>query len=176
MQGRPPRRSAATSCCADEYVKVVRLLGLGVLLGLAWVAVALGVLLLAVGLGCVFAPMTPKMTSKATMPPSAVSTLWLRINSTNIPSNVLKTLEEAISCHAIRSYVAAGMMVRKTLEELCEDRKAKGKNLKEKIADLGNAVMMPKELLDGLDDLRLLGNECCACSSQDLSSGWRRGD
>jgi hypothetical protein len=78
-QGRPPRRSAATSCCADEYVKVVRLLGLGlgVLLGLAWVAVALGVvLLLAVGLGCVFAPMTPKMTSKATTPPSAVRILW----------------------------------------------------------------------------------------------------
>ena len=46
-------------------------LGLGVLLGLAWVAVALGVLLLAVGLGCVFAPMTPKMTSKATTLPSA---------------------------------------------------------------------------------------------------------
>jgi hypothetical protein len=80
-------------------------------------------------------------------------------DSTNIPSNVLKTLEEAISCHAIGSYVASGMMVRKTLEELCEDRKAKGKNLKEKIADLGNSVMMPKELLDGLDDLRLLGND-----------------
>jgi hypothetical protein len=86
VQGRPPRRSAATSCCADEYVKVVRLLrlGLGVLLGLAWVAVELGVLLLAVGWGYVFAPMTPKMTSNATTPPSAVSTLWLRINSMSI--------------------------------------------------------------------------------------------
>lgn len=83
VQGKPPRLSTATTCCADEYPGVMRALGrgLGVLLGLAWVAVALGVLPLAVGGGCVFAPMTPKITSRATTPPRAVSTLCLRMNS-----------------------------------------------------------------------------------------------
>jgi hypothetical protein len=66
-------------------VRVLTLgLGLGVLLGLAWVAVALGVLLLAVGRGCVFDAMAAKMISRATTPPSAVSTLCLRTNSISV--------------------------------------------------------------------------------------------
>jgi uncharacterized protein DUF4145 len=68
-------------------------------------------------------------------------------------------LEEAVSCHANGCYVASGMMVRKTLEELCEDQGATGKNLKDRIAALRNIVLIPQELLDGLDDLRLLGND-----------------
>ena len=50
-------------------------------------------------------------------------------------------------------------MIRKTLEELCIDRSADGSTLKQRIVALGNAVLLPKELLDGLDDLRLLGND-----------------
>ena len=47
VQGRPPRFNVATTCRADEYQGVPPTLTLGVLLGLAWVAVALGVLLAA---------------------------------------------------------------------------------------------------------------------------------
>ena len=50
-------------------------------------------------------------------------------------------------------------MVRKSLEELCADRGAKGSDLKKRIAALGTKVVLPQELLDGLDDLRLLGND-----------------
>jgi Domain of unknown function (DUF4145) len=56
-------------------------------------------------------------------------------------------------------------MVRKTLEELCRDRGAKGENLKEKLQDLGSKVVLPKELLDGMDDLRLLGNDAAHIES-----------
>ena len=58
-------------------------------------------------------------------------------------------------------------MVRKTLEELCRDRKAVGANLKERIKSLGAVVVLPKDLLDGVDDLRLLGNDAAHIESQE---------
>ncbi|MGB2927529.1 MAG: DUF4145 domain-containing protein [Desulfobacterales bacterium] len=57
-------------------------------------------------------------------------------------------------------------MVRKTLEELCRDRNAIGDNLKKRIKALGATVVLPQELLDGIDDLRLLGNDAAHIESQ----------
>ena len=58
-------------------------------------------------------------------------------------------------------------MVRKTLEELCRDKKVTGNNLKERIQALGNAIVLPKELLTGADNLRLLGNDAAHIESQE---------
>lgn len=80
-------------------------------------------------------------------------------DSTGIPASVLACFDEAVTCHSQGCYVAAGMMVRKTLEQMCEDRGASGANLKARVAALGGQVVLPKELLEGLDDLRLLGND-----------------
>jgi hypothetical protein len=77
----------------------------------------------------------------------------------NIPDRVRSALEEAIACHSIGRHVAAAMMIRKTLEEVCKNKKAKGENLKERLEALRETVVLPQELLDGLDDLRLLGND-----------------
>lgn len=90
----------------------------------------------------------------------------LDFDATNLPPTVLAAFEEAIACHAAGCYTAAGIMVRKTLEELCEERSAQGKNLKQRIVDLGGKVVLPKELLDGLDDLRLLGNDAVHVDSK----------
>ena len=60
-------------------------------------------------------------------------------------------------------------MVRKTLEELCSDRSATGKNLKDRIRDLGKKIVLPNELLEGLDDLRLLGNDAAHIESQEFN-------
>jgi hypothetical protein len=60
-------------------------------------------------------------------------------------------------------------MVRKTLEELCLDRQATGGHLKERIRSLGTKVVLPQELLDGLDDLRLLGNDAAHIESQEFN-------
>ena len=93
---------------------------------------------------------------------------FLRIDfdRTNIPTRVLAALEEAISCHANRCFMASAIMIRKTLDLLCADRSATGNNLKEKIVALGNKILIPKELLDGMDDLRLLGNDAAHIESQ----------
>ncbi len=87
-------------------------------------------------------------------------------DTTNLPAGVLAALKEAVTCHATRCYVAAGIMVRKCLEELCDDRGATGANLKDRIKGLGSTVVLPKELLEGMDDLRLLGNDAAHIESQ----------
>ena len=60
-------------------------------------------------------------------------------------------------------------MVRKTLEELCRDRSAKGDDLKARIRALGTKIVIPTDLLDGLDDLRLLGNDAAHVESQEYN-------
>lgn len=88
-------------------------------------------------------------------------------DATNIPTAVVNALEEAITCHAASCFTAAAIMVRKTLEELCRDRGAEGENLKARIKALGTKVVIPKELLEGLDDLRLLGNDAAHIESHE---------
>ncbi len=61
-------------------------------------------------------------------------------------------------------------MVRKTLEELCHDRGATGGNLKERLRAIGTKILIPQELLDGLDDLRLLGNDAAHIESQEFDT------
>jgi hypothetical protein len=100
-----------------------------------------------------------------TFPPEVID-----FDATNIPTEVRDALEEAITCHAHDCFVASAIMVRKTLEELCRERGAQGGNLKDRIKDLGSKVVLPQELLDGLDDLRLLGNDAAHIESTVFNS------
>src|SRR5207249_2188342 len=93
---------------------------------------------------------------------------YLRIDfdKTNIPPKVLSALEEGIACHANQCYVASAIMIRKALDLLCTDRGAIGANLKERIGSLKSKILVPADLLDGMDDLRLLGNDAAHIESQ----------
>jgi hypothetical protein len=90
-------------------------------------------------------------------------------DATDLPANVVEAFEEAIKCHSQACYVAAAIMVRKTLEEVCHERGAQGGNLKERVKALGKTVVLPQEMLNGLDDLRLLGNDAAHIESQVFS-------
>lgn len=91
-------------------------------------------------------------------------------DATDIPAGIVGALEEAITCHANRCYFAAAVMVRKSLEELCADRKAEGKNLEQRIRSLQGKVSLPAELFDGLHDLRLLGNDAAHFELKDFQA------
>jgi hypothetical protein len=89
-----------------------------------------------------------------TVPPVLID-----FDPSGIPETVVRALEEAICCHGAKCFKAAAMMVRKALETLCEAQGAKGNDLKQKVIDLGSKIVIPKDLMDGLDNLRLLGND-----------------
>jgi hypothetical protein len=91
----------------------------------------------------------------------------LDFDSTDIPASVKTAFEEAISCHSQQCFIASAIMVRKTLEELCRDRGATGDSLKARLKSLATKIVLPTELLDGLDDLRLLGNDAAHIESRE---------
>ncbi len=76
-----------------------------------------------------------------------------------VPEKIVKALREAIASHSVASFNAAALMVRKTLELLCEDKGVKGGNLKERISNLGEHAVLPPKLLAAADHLRILGND-----------------
>jgi hypothetical protein len=91
-------------------------------------------------------------------------------DSTNIPTPVLKTFEEALECHAAGAFVAAAMMVRRTLEEICAEQGISGASLQTRLKSLGGKIVMPKELLEGMDELRLLGNDAAHIEAKTFNS------
>jgi hypothetical protein len=103
-------------------------------------------------------------------PPAAVVAAYpaLRIDfdPTDVPAKVLQTFEEALTCHATGCYIAAGMLIRKTLEQVCEERGAAGKTLQEKLSALKGKVILPEALFSAMDALRLLGNDAAHVESK----------
>lgn len=87
----------------------------------------------------------------------------------NIPNKVLNAFEEAIKCHSNSCFIASAIMIRKTLEEICIERGATGSNLFKKLQDLGSKILIPKELLIGMNELRLLGNDAAHIEAQTFS-------
>jgi hypothetical protein len=87
----------------------------------------------------------------------------------NIPNKVLTAFEEAIKCHSNSCFIASAIMIRKTLEEICIDRGATGANLYKRLQDLGGKILIPKELLSGMNELRLLGNDAAHIEAQTFS-------
>ena len=94
----------------------------------------------------------------------------LDFDPTDVPPAIAASLEEAIKCHSSQCYKAAALMVRRVLEELCEERGAKGNNLKDRIAALASIIIIPKELIQAADHLRLLGNDAAHIEAKTYQS------
>ena len=92
-------------------------------------------------------------------------------DSSNIPGAIVATFEEALTCHANECFTAAAMMVRKTLEQLCDDRGASGKTLHERLAALKGKVILPDALFGALDALRKLCTGDCTALLQRCGHG-----
>jgi hypothetical protein len=91
-------------------------------------------------------------------------------DSTGIPDSVLKSFEEALDCHTSGLFISAAIMIRRALEDICEDRGAKGGDLKARIKALSSKVIIPQELLDGMDELRILGNDAAHVNAKAYAS------
>ncbi len=89
--------------------------------------------------------------------------LWpamrLDFDPRGIPSAVVETFEEALTCHAGACYRTAAMAIRLTLETICDDQSAEGENLHQRINALVEKVVLPRPLLEVMHDIRWLGND-----------------
>lgn len=88
----------------------------------------------------------------------------------NIPPPIAKTFTDALACRAENLHVAAAIMIRRTLEELCENKEATGADLKARISALKSSVVLPQALFDSLDDLRFLGNDAAHIEAKTFNS------
>jgi len=93
----------------------------------------------------------------------------LDFNPDGIPTNLVRTLEEAVSCHSAGAFRAAAMMVRRLLEEICEDSSAEGKNLHDRLQSLKSKITLPLELFDAMGELKALGNDAAHVFAKDYA-------
>jgi hypothetical protein len=89
-------------------------------------------------------------------------------DASDLPELVRGLLEEAIDCYANQCFKAAVLMIRRTLEMVCLDRGAEGRTLFERIEALGKEVVLPAEMVDGLHNLRLLGNDAAHVEAREF--------
>jgi hypothetical protein len=109
----------------------------------------------------VWSPLSKELATS--YPPESID-----FDATNLPKAVLDSLDEAVRCHAAQSYRAAALMVRRTLEDLCADRGADGVNLKARLNSLSGRIAVAAALVEGLDNLRLLGNDAAHIELKDF--------
>ena len=94
-------------------------------------------------------------------PPRLIS-----FDTTNIPERILESFQEAILCHGNDCLKASAIMIRKTLEEICNDKSATGNNLYKRLENLSNQIVLPNELKEAMQELRLLGNDAAHIEAQ----------
>ena len=83
----------------------------------------------------------------------------LDFNAESLPEALIITLKEALVCHSVGAHRAATMMVRRLLEELCDDCEATGKTLHDRLKALRTQITLPEDLFSAMDELKSLGND-----------------
>lgn len=77
----------------------------------------------------------------------------------HIPSNIEKLYRETVQCFNARANTLAGGGLRATVEAICRDQKAKGKNLLERINALVGMDVLAKTQAELLQEERYIGNK-----------------
>lgn len=93
-------------------------------------------------------------TQYVTLPPELID-----FDPVGLPERLLETLREAVACHAAGAYRASAMMVRRLLEELCEESSAEGHDLHARLSSLRTKIILPEELFEAMLELKALGND-----------------
>ena len=83
----------------------------------------------------------------------------IAFNREDIPLRILAAFDEAVVCHSNNCFVASAIMMRKTLEEICDEQGAEGRSLYKRLQNVSSKILIPKELIEAMNELRLLGND-----------------
>lgn len=82
-------------------------------------------------------------------------------DTTKIPEQILRSIKEAIRCFGSNSYYACVAMCRRIVEGIVITQNARGRNLKEKIDNLGNRKLISPRVAWEDQWVRSLGNIAC---------------
>lgn len=88
----------------------------------------------------------------------------------SVPIEVKKATIEAEKCLAVQAYNACGVMARRAIHALCQDKKAKRGNLPRQLEDLHSKQVITKDLREWADDLRILGRSGAHPEWEDVSA------
>lgn len=91
----------------------------------------------------------------------------IEFDSSGIPDRCKASLEEAVACHGAGAYRATGIMVRRLLEEICDENGATGNNLHRRLNSLKSQVVLPQAFFDAMMELKLLGNDATHVEARD---------
>lgn len=94
----------------------------------------------------------------------------LHFDIEGVPQVIAQALREAVVCHSVGAFRAAAMMVRRLLEELCEDALVEGRTLHDRLKALRTKISLPEELFDAMDELKALGNDAAHIEAKTYSS------
>jgi hypothetical protein len=84
------------------------------------------------------------------------------------PQNLRESLEEAATCHANGCHRAAAIMLRRSLELLCNLQGANGHTLHAKLANLRDVGKLPDNIWGVMDQLRIVGNDAAHWQERDF--------
>jgi Domain of unknown function (DUF4145) len=93
----------------------------------------------------------------------------LDFDATDLPQNLLATLKEAITCQSAGAFRASAMMVRRLLEEICEENHAEGKDLHARLTALKTKITLPLDLFEAMFELKALGNDAAHVDAKSYS-------
>lgn len=85
----------------------------------------------------------------STIPPALVG----------VPIDILRAYEQASRAYTAGLYDACAIMCRKCLDGLCQELKASGRNLKDRLAYLADSKTIDSRLHEWADQLRIVGND-----------------
>ncbi|WP_461209950.1 DUF4145 domain-containing protein [Desulfocurvus sp. DL9XJH121] len=91
-------------------------------------------------------------------------------DTSGIPESVCACFQEALTCRTNNCFIASAIMVRRTLEVICDDVGAQGGNLFQRLDDLKTKVTLPMALLDAAQELRILGNDAAHVEARDYTA------
>ncbi|MEU7945425.1 DUF4145 domain-containing protein [Micromonospora taraxaci] len=82
-----------------------------------------------------------------------------RVLSMAIPEDLRREAEEARSCYQAKAYTASVVMVRRTLEGVCQQHEVKDRPLAKALKKMFDLGHLDARFLEWSDELRVLGNE-----------------
>jgi hypothetical protein len=87
----------------------------------------------------------------------------------SVPKPIRNAFAEAARCLNAKSFTAAAIMCRRTLEGVCADHKVDGSSLQRRLAALRDSGIIEGRLFQWADELRLVGNEAAHEVSVEVS-------